>query len=209
MTLIHVLVFTLIVFMLLYFKFRGLAKTQSPLPPGTSAISLSLHMNENHSLKGPKSYLIIGNLLQIPRMDMGKAYARWGMQYGRSIMLSTSSLVIYLYFLRIGPIIYMRVFKQEFIIFNTAKAALDLFDQCGAIYSNRPHLVMARELVGRGKSVLFHQYNDSLCEHRKLLRNALNAQRAATYWQMQEIESYRLMATLLQCPDDFISLLQR
>lgn len=109
----------------------------------------------------------------------------------------------------IGPVIYMHVLGREFIILNTSRAVLDLFDRRSAMYSERPRLVMAGKMVGLEDSILFHQDNNSFREHRKLLKKSLSAQRASTYWRIQEIASWRLMAALIECPDDFSSLLRR
>lgn len=103
----------------------------------------------------------------------------------------------------------MHVLGREFIVLNSSKAALELFDHRGALYSDRPHLVMAGDLVGRRDSVLFHQYGDRLKRHRKLLRNALNSHRSSEYWPMQELESWKLMSALIETPKDFIALLRR
>ncbi|PPQ80062.1 hypothetical protein CVT25_001491 [Psilocybe cyanescens] len=139
---------------------------------------------------GPNPYPIIGNLFHIPRKtNPGERFLAWSKSY--------------------GEIIYMHVFGREFVVLNSSKAALELFDHRGAFYSDRPHLVMAGDLVGRGDSVLFHQYGDQLRKHRKLLRNALNSHKSTEYWSMQELESWKLMSALIKNPNDFIDLLRR
>lgn len=103
----------------------------------------------------------------------------------------------------------MHVFGREFVILNSAKAALDLFDRRSAVYSDRPHLVFAGDMVGRRESVLFHQYGERLKRHRKLLRNGLNVRRIPSYWALIESESWRLMSALINNPEDFIAHLRR
>ncbi|KZT12005.1 cytochrome P450 [Laetiporus sulphureus 93-53] len=138
---------------------------------------------------GPKPLPWIGNLHQIPFVDQSKVYTQWGSTY--------------------GDILYMHTLGREFIILNSASAALELFDKRGHLYSDRPHLTMAGDLVGRGKSVLFNQYGDRLRRYRKHLRNALNSRTAMDYWSFQEAESIIFLEALLRTPDDFIAHIRR
>ncbi|KAF8160344.1 cytochrome P450 [Mycena galopus ATCC 62051] len=132
---------------------------------------------------------IIGNLFQLPRKNMAKVYASWTRTY--------------------GDVIYLHVFGREFILLNSSKSILELLDEQGASYSDRPRLAFAGEMVGREESVLFHQYGERLKKHRKLLRNGLNTRRIPEYWSLLESESWRLMHALITAPDEFISLLRR
>lgn len=156
---------------------------------------------------GPNPYPIIGNLFHIPRKtNPGERFLAWSKSYGKPADYRRTRRS---FKLRTGEIIYMHVFGREFVVLNSSKAALELFDHRGAFYSDRPHLVMAGDLVGRGDSVLFHQYGDQLRKHRKLLRNALNSHKSTEYWSMQELESWKLMSALIKNPNDFIDLLRR
>lgn len=103
----------------------------------------------------------------------------------------------------------MRIFSREFVFLNSSKAVLHLFHHRGALYSARPHLVMAGDLVGRSNSVLFSQYDDTLKKHRRLLHNSLNQRRMPDYKELLEVEALRLMSALEQRPEDFISHLRR
>jgi hypothetical protein len=48
--------------------------------------------------------------------------------------------------LGVGKIVYVHVFGQGLVFLNTAEACTDLLDKRGAIYSDKPHLVMCGEL---------------------------------------------------------------
>lgn len=45
-----------------------------------------------------------------------------------------------------GSIVYLHVFGQGLVFLNTSEVAVDLLEKRGAIYSDKPALVMAGEL---------------------------------------------------------------
>lgn len=138
---------------------------------------------------GPRPLPFVGNALQMPRHNIAQSLASLSEEY--------------------GDVIYMHVFGIEFIILNCAEAVLELLDHRGALYSERPHSVMAMDMIEKKHAVLFHQYDENLKKHRRLLRNAVDAKRSEDYWQMQYAESHKLMAAFLTSPDDFIAHLRR
>ncbi|EIM84217.1 cytochrome P450 [Stereum hirsutum FP-91666 SS1] len=151
---------------------------------------LILHRQARAKLPpGPRALPCIGNLFQMPRHDVARSFTRWKDIY--------------------GDIFYLHVLGREFIILNSAKHVLELFDQRGAFYSDRPHLVMAGDLVGKNKAVLFHPYGEELKRHRKLLRNALEPRRCREYWTMIDTEMRKLMVSMLECPEDFAAHIRR
>jgi hypothetical protein len=46
----------------------------------------------------------------------------------------------------VGDVVYLHVLGQGMIILNTAEAAVELLDNKGRIYSDKPRAVMAGEL---------------------------------------------------------------
>ncbi|CCM04078.1 uncharacterized protein FIBRA_06237 [Fibroporia radiculosa] len=150
-----------------------------------SCVLVVHHRRRSHSLPpGPRQLPFLGNVFDIPRKDVAATFASWSRQY--------------------GDIIYMHVLGREFVILNTAKAALDLFDDRGILYSDRPRSVMS-DLVGKTRAVLFHPYGEQLKKHRRLLRNAFNPQRSKDYWQLEEEEARRLVSALAEEPKNFLA----
>ena len=47
---------------------------------------------------------------------------------------------------RAGEVVYLNVFGQGLLFVNTHEAAIDLLEKRGAIYSDKPKMVMAGEL---------------------------------------------------------------
>ncbi|KAF9033032.1 cytochrome P450 [Hymenopellis radicata] len=136
---------------------------------------------------GPRPLPVIGNLLQIPRHNDNhvQAYTNLGKIY--------------------GPIMHMRVFSRHFIMLNSAKAAFDLLEKRSAIYSSRPRLVMAGELVGRDKSLLFLPYGERLRTTRRLIHSFLRADVANRHWPLQEQGVLKLLRRLKESPEKFES----
>lgn len=48
----------------------------------------------------------------------------------------------------VGKVVYAHVLGQGLVFLNTSQACADLLDKRGAIYSDKPHLVMCGELYG-------------------------------------------------------------
>ncbi|KZT02017.1 cytochrome P450 [Laetiporus sulphureus 93-53] len=138
---------------------------------------------------GPTPLPIIGNTFHMPRKNIAESLALLSKTY--------------------SDIIYMNVLGRELVILNSAEAVLELFDQRGAIYSDRPRTIMAGELVGKKHAVLFHVYDEELKKHRRLLRNALDSRGSRKYWQTHYTESFKLLNALLLAPEQFAAHFRR
>lgn len=88
---------------------------------------------------GPPGLPIIGNLHQNPKSRVWAQWHAWAKQY--------------------GPVVYLNMLGQPIIILNSARAAQDLLARRGAIYSDRPRLVLAGELALKGMHLLLMPYD--------------------------------------------------
>lgn len=88
---------------------------------------------------GPPGLPIIGNLHQMAMSRVWLQWHEWGKKY--------------------GPVIYLSVLGKSIVILNSAKAAQDLLARRGAIYSDRPRLVLAGELALKGLHLLLMPYD--------------------------------------------------
>ncbi|KAJ3555508.1 hypothetical protein NM688_g2539 [Phlebia brevispora] len=103
-----------------------------------------------------------------------------------------------------GPIVHFHVFGRRFVLLNTLDVATDLFEKRSNIYSTKPRLVMAGELVERAKtSVLFLPYGQRLRECRRLVHSWVNKHAMASSYPVQEVGSHKLLETLLDDPSRF------
>ncbi|KZV84168.1 cytochrome P450 [Exidia glandulosa HHB12029] len=108
-----------------------------------------------------------------------------------------------------GPIIYFRVPGREFVFLNDYEDAVNLFEKRGSLYSYRPHMHMAHELVGRKITVLFAQYGDRLKQYRRMINTITNPRAAPQHWPLQTKETHKLLGRLLESPDRFLNHLRQ
>lgn len=83
---------------------------------------------------GPRPLPVIGNVFDIPKHSSWLAYSKFSKLHGTT----PSSPDLPLLTSRTGDILSFRLFGQVIIVLNTAKAAKDLLEKRGAIYSDRP-----------------------------------------------------------------------
>ncbi|KAF7291950.1 Cytochrome P450 [Mycena indigotica] len=117
---------------------------------------------------GPRGLPIIGNKHQIPKDRQWLQWAEWAKRYGDIIQIS--------------------ILGHPVIILSSYKAATDLLETRGNIYSDRPTAPMAGELVGWARGLgytqtsnprfrefrrLFHQFADSTPKLIRLLRKLI------------------------------------
>ena len=114
---------------------------------------------------------------------------------------------------------------QGLVFLNTAEACTDLLDKRGAIYSDRPHLVMCGELLvpsdppptpcsclfrcGCENMVAFTKYGDQMRRQRKLMQRALGPSTVSNYHSLLETEISWFLKRLLQNPNDYMTSIKR
>lgn len=73
---------------------------------------------------GPKPLPLIGNLHQLPKTRQWYEFYRWSKEY--------------------GPVMYLSMAGQPFVVISSDAAAQDLLSRRGQQYSDRPRRVMVR-----------------------------------------------------------------
>lgn len=94
---------------------------------------------------GPKPLPLVGNIFDLTAKELWRRVTDWAQQYGACIpslkhrrpLLNATIL---------GDIVYIHVFGQGLVFINSPEIALELLERRGAIYSDKPPLVMAGEL---------------------------------------------------------------
>jgi hypothetical protein len=67
---------------------------------------------------------------------------------------------------------YLNAFGQPIIVINNLKVAFELLDRRGNIYSDRPHLIVANDILCGGLFTALMPYGDvSVCPFFNKLRN--------------------------------------
>ncbi|KIO33204.1 hypothetical protein M407DRAFT_65898 [Tulasnella calospora MUT 4182] len=83
---------------------------------------------------GPRPLPLVGNLFHVPQSRFALAWTNLGAQY--------------------GPMTWLTVPGQNFLVLNSFEAANELLERRGSIYVNRPRWVMLRELLGQVSALL-------------------------------------------------------
>lgn len=106
-----------------------------------------------------------------------------------------------------GDVISFTVMGQRTVIVSSLDAAIDLLEKKSAIYSDRPTLPMAGELLKWSQQLVFSHYGDHFRNMRKLLHRYLGGrgqlEKLAPYHDLIESEARRLLARILSHSGDF------
>lgn len=131
---------------------------------------------------GPPGAPLIGNILQTPKETPWVHYYEWSKKY--------------------GPVMYLNMAGQPLIIINSLKAAQDLLSRRGAHYSDRPHLVVAGDLVTKGLHILLRHYDARYRLHQRLHSPVVTPGAAINYRPLMELESRQLIRDILTNSDE-------
>ncbi|TCD67633.1 hypothetical protein EIP91_012198 [Steccherinum ochraceum] len=138
---------------------------------------------------GPKPLPILGNILDLTPRELWLRVTGWANQF--------------------GDIVYIHVFGQGLVFLNSYDVTVDLMDKRGAIYSDKPALVMAGELCGCENMVAFQRYGDKMRRQRKLMQQALNANAVRTYHPLLQIETHTLLRAVAADPKNYIDYVRK
>ncbi|KAJ6269700.1 cytochrome P450 [Bipolaris maydis] len=140
-------------------------------------------------LPGPKGYPIIGSVPDVPDKNGYIKFSDWGKQY--------------------GPIYQCNLAGHNHVWVSTDQIAKDLLSKKAAIYSDRPHIP---SLIDDNRSSA--QYlpllsrNDGHTRQRKFANIIMRESEKASFHRYPELESKRMMAELLDDPDQYNHILE-
>jgi hypothetical protein len=104
--------------------------------------------------------------------------------------------------MRAGDISHVEVLGQHTMVLNSYKTAMDMLDKKSSIYSDRPVLPMAGELVGWKHILGLSPYGDRFRRYRKNFHRAIGSRAAFDiYNSVEEIETRRFLKRVLAKPD--------
>jgi hypothetical protein len=109
-----------------------------------------------------------------------------------------------------GDLCSVTVLGQPIIIISNAKVAADMLDRKSSMYSDRPILQMAGDLVGWKHCVCLLPLGDRFRRHRRYFHRLIGSNSTMKQFQpMQELETRRFLHRLLNEPDDLYSHIRR
>lgn len=97
----------------------------------------------------------------------------------------------------------MRFGRTNWVFLNSSRVVLELLEKRASIYSSRPNLVMAHQLISDGKRILLMPYGDLWRRERKIMHQILNVNQKAIFEPYQDLESRTLLFQYLKTPHLF------
>ncbi|KAJ7340715.1 cytochrome P450 [Mycena albidolilacea] len=130
---------------------------------------------------GPPADPLIGHLLRMPSTDSALVFHEWSKTY--------------------GPVMHLKVLGRSMIILDSYQAAVELLENRGVIYSDRPKFTLY-ELLGWNPSLVFLQYGKQFNIHRQMHQSYLSRHKAEDFKPMQTQEARTLVQNLLDSTPD-------
>ncbi|KNG45822.1 cytochrome p450 [Stemphylium lycopersici] len=118
---------------------------------------------------GPRGLPLIGNLHQAPKEAVWLTFHKWVKEYGNLVSVNFGGTTV--------------------IIVGDYETAKDLLDKRGNIYTSRPRLVMAQELICNNNHIMFKPFAEDFLLHQWL--------------QAPDMESKQLLLNLLDDSVDY------
>jgi hypothetical protein len=110
----------------------------------------------------------------------------------------------------IGDICSVTILGQPFVIVNSAQVAADMLDKKGTIYSDRPTLQMAGELVGWRDTLVLLPYGDRFRRYRRFFHKLIGSVAAMKQFHpVEEAEARRFICQVLDCPNKLSAHIRR
>jgi len=96
--------------------------------------------------------------------------------------------------------VYLSALGQPVLVLNSLKSASDLLDRRANIYSDRPRLIMANEILSGGLFSAFLPYGDVWRRTRRAAHEGLTKTAARSYHTLHRKEGILLASSLLASP---------
>jgi hypothetical protein len=107
---------------------------------------------------GPRGLPLLGNVIKV-REGTILFGADWKKKFGVFIAVGPQSHDIYRIHIP-GDIVYLNVLGQPIVVINSLEAAAEILDRRANIYSDRPRLIVANEILCGGLLYAFIPYGD-------------------------------------------------
>ncbi|KAM5542455.1 hypothetical protein V8D89_003914 [Ganoderma adspersum] len=132
--------------------------------------------SKGHLPPGPTPFPILGNVLDVPRSNVGSAFSALTKKH--------------------GDVVYFNLLGQPMIVIGSIKAALDLLDKKSANFSGRP-VSAVMKLVGLDSIFALMQYGPQWRRHRRAFHLSFGIERIANHRPIQLTAARRLLCRLL------------
>jgi hypothetical protein len=110
-----------------------------------------------------------------------------------------------------GDVVHANVAGMHIVVLNAPDAAKALLDDRGAVYSDRPHLHFAGDIVGwKDSPIMCNASHPFFKPSRRMMLTAVGTRSALEgYVHMEEHEVHRFIRRTLDEPDRFVHYLRK
>ncbi|KAH9022741.1 cytochrome P450 [Lactarius deliciosus] len=143
---------------------------------------------------GPRGLPLIGNALEL-RDKVWLFHKDCKQKYGPLFLFHSSQAHDVL-----EDVMYLSALGQPILVLNSLKAASELLDRRGAIYSARPRLIMAQEIISGGLLFGFLNVDDRWRRSRRAAHQGLTKAAVRNYHSILRKEGVLLTSALLVDP---------
>ncbi|KAJ3553236.1 hypothetical protein NM688_g3719 [Phlebia brevispora] len=128
----------------------------------------------------PSGLPFLGNIFQIPFAEAWRTFAQWKEE--------------------LGPVFSLNMAGKDFIVLNTLEAAMELLDRRSRIYSDRPQMITAGEIICNNCSVGHIEYGAKWRKMRRATHDIMHVKALQAFEQHQEHDAAILVSNLLESP---------
>ncbi len=101
----------------------------------------------------------------------------------------------------VGDLMSIVLLGQPMVIINSYKHAYELLEKRSGIYSDRPHMIMAGEIVGWDQILVLLRYGGQFREYRRLMARVLGSRKSVNaFTPVIEEQTCQLLVRLLRKP---------
>ncbi|KAI0700086.1 cytochrome P450 [Cytidiella melzeri] len=156
---------------------------------GVATWTVYSYLRNRHAPPGPPRLPLLGNMLQMPTQMPWIRFTEWSEKY--------------------GPIFSLNILGQQIVVLNTSKAAADLFDRRSNIYSDRPRLIMAGEILTGGIFMVFARYGEVWRKMRRASHESFNPRAAEKYQPIQAESAAHAVSRIIASPQSWEENIKR
>jgi len=151
---------------------------------------------------GPRGIPLLGNALQLHKESNWLTFAEWAKIYGECLLVRRTLCLTRRYH-NLGPVMHVSIISSSIIVLSSREAIFDLLEKRSLMYSGRPVVPMAGELVGLEKFTASAPYGQRHREGRKLILGAINARKAPELHVIEESKTAEFVSRLARSPSEF------
>ncbi|KAI0703469.1 cytochrome P450 [Cytidiella melzeri] len=147
------------------------------------------YLRSRHEPPGPPRLPFLGNVLQVPKQMPWYQFTEWTKKY--------------------GPIFSLDLLGQRVVVLNTHEMAADLFDRRSNIYSDRPRIIMAGEILAGNAFIGFLRYGNLWRRMRRASHEGLNVRAIKIYESIQAKAAAQAVSNILAQPGSWEDHIKR